>query len=119
MPVPLPAPPAAVRSSAGAPAGLVTLSRLTLTPRRPKAGRTLASTVVVRKRGVLMRQGHVFCSGRFEGRRLKVLSRRLVAGKANCSWRLPAATRGKLVSAAVIVQQGRVRVVASFRARIT
>jgi len=66
-----------------------------------------------------MRKGHVFCSGRFEGRRLKVLSHRLEAGNAICSWRLPAAARGKVVSATVVVQQGRVRVLAPFRARIS
>ena len=75
--------------------------------------------MVVLKRGALMRQGHVFCSGRFEGRRLKVLAHRLEAGKATCSWRLPAGTRGKIVSATVIVQQGRLRVEAPFRARIS
>jgi len=78
----------------------------------------MASTVIVLKRGVLMQKGHVFCSGRFEGRRLKVLSHRLEDGKATCSWRLPAATRGKIVSATVVVQQGRLRVEAPFRARI-
>ncbi len=79
----------------------------------------MASTVIVLKRGVLMRKGHVFCSGRVEGRKLKVLSHRLKAGKATCSWRLPVAARGKMVSAMVVVQQGSVRVQAPFRARVT
>jgi len=66
-----------------------------------------------------MQKGHVFCSGWFEGRRLKVLSHRLKAGKALCSWRLPVRARGKLVSATIVAQQGRVRVLAPFQARIS
>jgi len=76
-------------------------------------------TVVVRKDGALLRQGRVTCGSSFEGRRLKVLSHRLDAGKATCSWRLPPATRGKVVTGTVVVRQGRLSAEAPFRARIT
>lgn len=113
------APPASLPLAAAVLANPVTLKGLTLTPRHPKAGRIMASTVVALKHGVLLRKGHVFCSGRLEGRKLKVLSRRLEAGLAKCSWRLPAGARGKIVSATVVVQQGRLQAHAPFRARIS
>ena len=50
---------------------------------------------------------------RAEGRR-----RRFRNGKAICVWRLPGSARGKLVSAAIVVQQGSVEVHAPFRARV-
>jgi hypothetical protein len=75
--------------------------------------------VAVFKRGVRMQKAHVFCSGRLEGRVLKVVSRRFRNGNAICIWRLPTSARGKLVSAAIVVQQGRVEVHAPFRARVS
>ncbi len=75
--------------------------------------------VDVLRSGVRMRQGRVFCRGGFGGRTLKVLSHRLEAGRATCSWRLPAATRGKIVSGTLVVRQGNLRAQAPFRARIT
>jgi hypothetical protein len=98
---------------------VVTLRGLMLTPRHPKAGRILASTVTVLKRGVRMKNGHVFCSARFEGRVLKVLARRLQSGKAVCAWRIPVGARGKSVSATVVVQQGRLQAEAPFRANVS
>lgn len=79
----------------------------------------MTTSVAVFKRGVLMRTAHVFCSGRLEGRVLKVVARRFRDGKATCVWRLPASARGKLVSAAIVVQQGRVEVHAPFRTRVS
>ena len=71
------------------------------------------------KRGTRLKTGHVFCSARFQGRPLKVLVRELRKGSAVCAWRLPLAARGATVSATVIVQQGRLRAEAPFRANIS
>jgi uncharacterized protein YkwD len=114
---PAPAPgvtPPASRTAAAAPSA-VAVTGLTVTPRRPKAGETLSSRVSVTKRGVRLKTGHVFCSARLQGKPLQVLSRTLRRGTARCAWRLPAAAEGKTISAAMIVQQGRLRAVAPFR----
>lgn len=93
--------------------------QLTLTPRRPAAGHVLGSKVIVLKRGARLKTGHVFCSARINGRPLEVLARRLHAGSAVCAWRLPADARGSMVSATVVVQQGRLRAQTPFRAKIS
>ena len=93
--------------------------QLRLTPRRPAAGHVLGSRVVVLKRGARLKTGHVFCSARFNGRPLKVLTRRLSAGSAVCAWRLPLRARGAMVSATVVVEQGRLRAQAPFHAKIS
>jgi hypothetical protein len=85
---------------------------------RPQAGKPLTTSVGVFKRGVRIQKAHVFCSGRLEGRVLKVVTRRFRNGKATCVWRLPASARGMLVTAAIVVQQGRVEVAAPFRTRV-
>lgn len=71
------------------------------------------------KRGTRVRTGHVFCSARFNGRPLEVLKRSLKGGSAVCAWRLPLAARGETVSAAMVVQQGRLQGLAKFRASIS
>jgi uncharacterized protein YkwD len=109
-------PPAPKAASA---AGPLTFRGLTLTPRRPAAGRVLGSKVLVMKRGTRLKTGHVFCSARFHGRPLKVLTHRLRAGSAVCAWRIPVAARDQMVSATVVVQQGRLRAYAPFRAKIS
>jgi uncharacterized protein YkwD len=116
-PAPAPGTPAAPVGSktASAAPNVVTLKGLNVTPSRPKAGETLKSAVAVTKRGVRMTRGHVFCSARVNGRPLEVLLRTLRRGTAACVWRLPASAEGKTVSAAMIVQQGRLRAVAPFR----
>jgi hypothetical protein len=70
------------------------------------------------KQGVRMKNAHVFCSGRLEGHALKVVVHRFRTGKATCAWRLPASARGKLVSGAIVVQQGRLQAHAPFRTRV-
>ena len=97
----------------------LTLRRLTLTPRRPAAGHVLGSKVIVLKRGARLKTGNVFCSARLNGRPLEVLTHRLRAGSAVCAWRLPPETRGSMVSATVVVQQGRLRAEAPFRSKIS
>ena len=116
QPGPPVAQPAPKSASAAYP---LSLSRLTLTPRRPSAGHVLGSRVVVLKRGVRLKAGHVFCSARFRGRPLNVLTRSLLAGSAVCAWQLPVEARGSLVRATVIVEQGRLRAEAPFRTRIS
>ena len=116
-----PAPPAtqpAPKAASGA-GGQLTLRALRLTPRRPAAGHVLGSRVIVLKRGARLKRGHVFCSARFHGRPLRVLTRRLRTGAAVCAWRLPLEARGATISATVIVQQGRLRAQAPFRAKIS
>jgi uncharacterized protein YkwD len=114
-PVPAaPSTPTASKTASAAP-NVVALRGLNVTPNRPKAGERLRSTVAVTKRGARMTRGHVFCSARVNGRPLEVLSRTLRRGTAACVWRLPASAEGKTVSAAMIVQQGRLRAVAPFR----
>ncbi len=114
-----PAPTQQVTKVSSAAPSAIILHGLTLNPRRPAAGRVLASKVAVLKGGRRMTAGHVFCSARFQGRPLRVLKRRLQAGTALCAWRVPQAARGQTVAAAVIVQQGRVQTHASFRATIS
>ena len=116
QPGPPVAQPAPKTASAANP---LSFRRLTLTPRRPSAGHVLGSRVVVLKRGARLKTGHVFCSARFRGRPLNVLTRSLRAGSAVCAWRLPVEARGSLVSATVIVEQGRLRAEAPFRTRIS
>ena len=110
---PAPAPKAA---SAANP---LSFRQLTLTPRRPAAGHVLGSKVIVLKRGARLKTGHVFCSARLNGRPLEVLTRRLRAGSAVCAWRLPPNAHGSMVSATVVVQQGRLRAQTPFRAKIS
>ncbi len=135
--MPAPGPPAAVSPSspattpqAAVPVPVVTvltiaaaspivLSGLTLAPRKPRAGRQLASTHVVLREGIRVRTGRVVCRGRINGRRLTVLVHRFRRGKATCVWRLPVNATGKLVSAVVVVQKGQIRARAPFRARIS
>ena len=116
QPGPPVAQPAPKTASAASP---LSFRRLTLTPRRPSAGHVLGSRVVVLRRGVRLKTGHVFCSARFRGRPLNVLTRSLRAGSAVCAWQLPAEARGSLVRATVIVEQGRMRAEAPFRTRIS
>ena len=71
------------------------------------------------KGGARLKTGHVFCSARFQGRRLKVLERGLRAGSAVCAWRIPRNARGQIISATVVVQQGSVRAYVPFRAKIS
>ena len=75
--------------------------------------------MIVLKRGARLKTGHVFCSARFEGRKLKVVTHRLRAGAAVCAWRVPVAARGRMVSATIVVQQGRLRGDVPFRAGIS
>ena len=98
--------------------GPIVLSGLTLAPRKPRAGRQLASTHVVLRDGIRVRTGRVACRGRIDGRRLTVLVHRFRRGKATCVWQLPAAATGKLVSAVVVVRKGFMRARAPFRARV-
>jgi hypothetical protein len=79
------------------------------------AGDVLASRVAATRGGARLKAGHVFCSARFDGRPLKVVRHTMRTGTASCAWRVPAAARGKTVSATMIVQQGRVRALAPFR----
>jgi len=79
----------------------------------------MASRVAVFKKGIRSRQGRVACHGRIDGRRVAVLVHGWRRGKATCVWRLPAAAHGKLVSAVVVVHQGRARARAPFRARVS
>jgi hypothetical protein len=44
--------------------------------------------------------------------------RRLRNGNARCTWTVPRTARGTTIGAAVIVQQGRLRVDAPFRTRV-
>lgn len=78
----------------------------------------MSSSVAVFKSGVRVKKAYVFCSGRLDGRALKVVAHRFRAGMATCGWRLPASARGKVVSAAIVVQQGSVEVHAPFRTRV-
>lgn len=79
----------------------------------------MASSVAVFKRGAKVKSAHVFCSARLDGRALRVLAHRFRTGKATCAWKVPASGRGKLVSAAIVVQQGRSSAHAPFRARVS
>jgi hypothetical protein len=86
--------------------------------KRPEAGRTMASSVGVFKQGTQVQRASVFCSARLDGARLRVVVHRFRTGKATCAWKVPASASGKLVSAAIVVQQGRVQIHAPFRARV-
>jgi hypothetical protein len=94
------------------------LQGLKIAPRKPQAGRKMKSSVSAFRRGVRIKNAAVFCSGRLEGRVLKVLSRRFRKGTATCVWRIPSRARHKLISAVIIVQQGRLEAAAPFRARV-
>jgi len=125
-PTPPPAPPAQPGPPSAQPGakavsavGPLSFRSLTLTPRRPAAGRVLGSKVLVLRGGARLKTGHVFCSARFQGRRLKVLERGLRAGSAVCAWRVPRDARGKIVSATVVVQLGSVHAYVPFRAKIS
>jgi uncharacterized protein YkwD len=116
QPGPAPAQPGAKAASAGSP---ISFQALTLTPRRPTAGDVLRSKVIVLKRGARLKSGHVFCSARLDGRPLEVVTRRLRSGSAVCAWRIPATARGRTISAAMVVQQGRLWAKTPFRANVS
>lgn len=86
---------------------------------RPKAGRKLATTVAVLRRGKRVEAAQVFCRAAIAERALSVLTHKLRSGKAVCVWRIPADARGELIEAAVVVRLGQVRVRAPFRARVS
>ena len=79
----------------------------------------MATTVVALKQGKRMRRGHVGCHGRIDGQPIEVVVHEFRRGKATCVWQLPEAASGKLVTAVVVVQQGRARATAPFRARVS
>jgi len=114
-PVPAPTPAAPSVRTVSSSSNPVVLSRLTVTPGRPKSRGLLVSTITATRRGMPLRTGHVFCSARFHGRPVEVVARELRSGMASCTWRLPATSRGETVAAAMIVEQGRLRAVAPFR----
>ena len=79
----------------------------------------MATTVVAVKQGKRMRRGHVGCHLRIDGQPVEVVVHEFRRGKATCVWQLPEAASGKLVTAVVVVQQGRARATAPFRARVS
>jgi hypothetical protein len=79
----------------------------------------MVGTVLAIEKGVRVRKGRVTCHGRIDGRPVDVVVHEFRRGKATCVWRLPAAASGKLVSAVVVVQMGRLRAKAPFRARVS
>jgi uncharacterized protein YkwD len=114
-----PTPPAQPGAKATSAASPISFQALTLTPRRPSAGEVLRSKVIVLKRGARLKSGHVFCSARLDGRPLEVVTRRLRSGSAICAWRIPQAARGRTISAAMVVQQGRLWAKTPFRANVS
>ncbi len=79
----------------------------------------LRSKVIVLKRGARLKSGHVFCSARLDGRPLEVVTRRLRSGSAICAWKIPPTARGRTISAAMVVQQGRLWAKTPFRANVS
>ena len=79
----------------------------------------MATTVVALKEGKRMRRGRVGCHLRIDGLPVEVVVHEFRRGKATCVWQLPEAASGKLVTAVVVVQQGRARARAPFRARVS
>jgi hypothetical protein len=79
----------------------------------------MTSTVAALRNGGRMSSGKVACYARLDGRRLEIVEHRFKDGLATCTWRLPAATQGKLASAVVVVGRGPQRVRAPFRSLIS
>ena len=79
----------------------------------------MATTVVAFKQGKRLRRGRVGCHGRIDGQPVEVVVHEFRRGKATCVWQLPEAASGKVVTAVVVVQQGRARARAPFRARVS
>jgi hypothetical protein len=96
----------------------VVLRALTVDPRQPEAGKLMATTVVAVKQGKRLRAGRVRCHGRIDGRRVEVVVHEFRRGKATCVWQLPESASGKLVNAVVVVQLGRARAKAPFKAQV-
>ncbi len=92
---------------------------LSVQPRRPRAGETMTGTVAAFRNRDRMSRGTVSCYARIGGRRLEIVERRFKAGLATCTWRLPAASKGKLARAVVVVGRGSRRARAPFRSWIS
>jgi len=73
------------------------VSSVRVVPDTPRAGRTFAASVRVARRdtGRTVRSGTVTCLATIGRGKLTVVSAGFRAGRATCTWRLAASTRGR------------------------
>jgi hypothetical protein len=98
-------------TSAG-PAPTLSISSFALSPAR--AGRKVAARLKVELGGALVTTADVTCSARVRGRVLRALVRRFRGSTAECTWRIPAFSRGRRLSGLVRVTSGPARVTRAF-----
>jgi len=98
-------------TSAG-PAPTLSILSFALSPAR--AGRKVAARLKVELGGALVTTADVTCSARVRGRVLRALVRRFRGSTAECTWRIPAFSRGRRLSGLVRVTSGPARVTRAF-----
>ena len=107
---------------AGATPATVRLSivSMTVTPKRPRAGKSLTARLAVSRTDTRGRvtTGRVACSARVGGKAIRRVAAGFRGGAAQCSWVLPASARGKMVSGSIRVTQGRLSASRTFRIRV-
>ncbi len=107
---------------AGATPAAVRLSivSMTVTPKRPRAGKSLTARLTVSRTDTRGRvtTGRVACSARVGGKPVRRVGAGFRGGAAQCSWVLPASARGKVVSGSIRVTQGRLSASRTFRFRV-
>lgn len=98
-------------TSAG-PAPTLSISSFALST--PRAGRKVTARLKVELGGAPVTTAAVTCSARVRGRVLGALARRFRGSAAECTWRIPAFSRGRRLSGLVRVTSGSARVTRTF-----
>jgi hypothetical protein len=93
----------------------------TTSPTPARAGRPFSVGLAVTQSdtGKFVQQADVTCAATVGGKRVTVMSRRLVNGVAACSWKLPPASRGKTIRGTITVAASGAQLKRSFSARIS
>ncbi|MGH3102861.1 MAG: hypothetical protein ACRDN6_02035, partial [Gaiellaceae bacterium] len=104
--LPLPAAP-----TAGAPR--VRITRLTVVPSPPRAGRSFRVAITVSSSAPLA-GARAVCSARLGGRPLRVSARPVAGNRATCAGRIPASAAGKRLTGSVTLRHPRVNARGTF-----
>jgi hypothetical protein len=94
--------------------------KLTLTPARPAAGKTVSAKLVVARSdtGAVVKNGQVTCAASVGGTRLQARTHAVVGGRATCSWALPASAHGRALHGTVTVRFEGLTATKSFSATV-
>lgn len=100
---------------------VLTVTSYTTAPKPAKAGRPFAASLAVNENdtNAPVAAGTVACSATVAFRRIPAVTHALTNGVANCVWRLPATSKGKVLRGTITLTVKGVSVSRSFTARIT